>query len=92
MPRRVFKFEDNSKYIHILQEMTIRTLLFASSQYITNGYSDVGYELAKELAKQNEIELTYFGFQYFQKNPNHEKERELPENVQIYDAFANENP
>ena len=92
MPRRVFKFEDNSKYIHILQEMTILTLLFASSQYITNGYSVVGYELAKELAKQKEIELTYFGFQYFQKNPNHEKERELPENVQIYDAFANENP
>ena len=72
--------------------MAIRTLLFASSPYITNGYSIVGYELAKELAKQPDIQLTYFGFQYFQKNPQHEKERELPSNVLVYDAFLNENP
>jgi glycosyltransferase involved in cell wall biosynthesis len=67
-------------------------MLMASDFRITNGYSIVAWELAKELAKQPEIDLTYFGFQYFQKNPAHEKERELPSNVQVYDAFANENP
>ena len=70
----------------------IRVILAASDSRITNGYSIVAYELAKELAKKEDIELTYYGFQRFNPNPAHEKERELPTNVQIYDAFANENP
>lgn len=69
-----------------------RVILAASDSRITNGYSIVAYELAKELAKKEDIELTYYGFQRFNPNPAHEKERELPTNVQIYDAFANENP
>ena len=69
-----------------------RVILAASDSRITNGYSIVAYELAKELAKKQDIELTYYGFQRFNPNPAHEKERELPTNVQIYDAFANENP
>jgi glycosyltransferase involved in cell wall biosynthesis len=72
--------------------MVTRVLLAASSNFITNGYSIVAYSLAKHLATKKDIELTYYGFQYFQKNPAHEKERELPSNVQIYDCFENENP
>jgi glycosyltransferase involved in cell wall biosynthesis len=72
--------------------MATRVLLAASNPFITNGYSIVAYSLAKHLATKKDIELTYYGFQYFQKNPAHEKERELPSNVQIYDCFENENP
>ena len=76
----------------ITKRMSIRTMLMASSQNITNGYSIVGYELAKELAKHKDIQLIYYGFQYFNKNPMHEKERQLPSHVESYDAFLNENP
>jgi len=56
-----------------------------------NGYSKVAYELCKRLAKIKDVELTYFGFQNF--NPVSVKhKRELPSNVVIYDAAANENP
>lgn len=69
----------------------VRVLLFATMPYSTNGYSQVGYELAKHLAlHKKDVELTYYGFQNFNPNPSHMKERELPSNVQIYDAFAGE--
>lgn len=69
----------------------VRVLLFATMPYSTNGYSQVGYELAKHLAlHKKDIELTYYGFQNFNPNPAHVKERELPPNVQVYDAFAGE--
>ena len=56
-----------------------------------NGYSKVAYELTKRLAKVKDVEITYFGFQNF--NPVSIKhKRELPSNVVIYDASANENP
>lgn len=67
-----------------------RILLFATYPTSSNGYSKVAFELAKHIAGKRDIELTYYGFQNFQKNVNHDKERQLPSNVQLYDAFANE--
>lgn len=67
-----------------------RVLLFATYPTSSNGYSKIAFELAKHLSTKQDIELTYYGFQNFQKNVNHDKERQLPSTVQVYDAFANE--
>lgn len=69
-----------------------RVLLFATHVHSTNGYCLVGYGLAKELAKRKDIDLTYYGFQNFHKNPAHISKRNLPGNVYVYDAYENENP
>lgn len=67
-----------------------RVLLFATHPSSSNGYSKVAYELANFIAQKPNIQLTYYGFQNFQRNANHDKERKLPDNVQVYDAYANE--
>jgi glycosyltransferase involved in cell wall biosynthesis len=68
----------------------IRVLLFVTSYHSTNGYSYVGYELAKTLSKRKDIHLTIYGFQRFHGLPGHRTD--YPSNVYEYDAFANENP
>lgn len=69
----------------------VRVLLFATYPYSTNGYSQVAFELAKHIAlEKSDVELTYYGFQNFGNNPQHAKERQLPSNVQMYDAHAGE--
>ncbi len=70
----------------------MKVLLFGTHPNCFNGYCVVVYNLAKELAKYDDVELTLYAFQNFYNNPKHMKERELPANVYIYDAFANENP
>ena len=67
-----------------------RVLLFATHPYSSNGYSKVAFELAKYISIKPDIDLTYYGFQNFQKNNQHSKARDLPSNVQVYDAFENE--
>ena len=69
-----------------------KVLLFATHIHSTNGYCLVGHALAREMAKRPDIDLTYYGFQNFHKNPAHMSKRTLPPNVYIYDAFENENP
>jgi glycosyltransferase involved in cell wall biosynthesis len=75
-----------------MQQMKCPTkvLFFATNVRQYNGYSYAIYELACELSKKQDIELTLFGFQNFYNNPTHA--RDLPSNVYEYDAFANENP
>lgn len=70
----------------------MKVLFFGTHPNCFNGYCVVVYNLAKELAKYDDVELTVYAFQNFYNNPKHMKERELPANVYIYDAFANENP
>ena len=73
-----------------------RVLFFVTAPQSSNGYSLVGYELAKYFSKKNDIDLTIFGFQNFNSAatgnaiPNHRLD--FPPNVQVFDAFANENP
>ena len=67
-----------------------RVLLFVTSYHSTNGYSYVGYELAKTLSKRSDIQLTIYGFQRFHSLPGHRAD--YPSNVYEYDAFGNENP
>lgn len=67
-----------------------KVLFFATNTKQYNGYSYVIYELACEIAKHKDIELTLYGFQNFYQNPAHA--RSLPSNVYEYDAWANENP
>lgn len=67
-----------------------KVLFFATNVRQYNGYSYAIYELAIELAKKKDIELTLYGFQNFYKNANHM--RDLPDNVYEYDAYANEEP
>lgn len=59
---------------------------------ITNGYSYVGYNLAKHIATKKDIDLIYWGFQKFNDNQEHNKLRQMPKHVTVYDAWANENP
>jgi glycosyltransferase involved in cell wall biosynthesis len=67
----------------------IRVLFFCTSYHSTNGYSYVGYEIAKTLAKRpEEIALTVYGFQRYHALPNHRTD--YPSNVYEYDAFGNE--
>jgi len=73
----------------ISNKMT-RVLLFGTHPNSSNGYSKVLFHLAKHLSTKPDLQVTYYGFQNFQKNPTHDRERQLPENVQVYDAFANE--
>lgn len=68
----------------------IRVLFFVTMHTSSNGYSQVGYELAKYLSKLPDIQLTIYGFQNFTQIPNHRTD--FPTNVQVYDAFANEQP
>ncbi len=67
-----------------------KVLFFATNTNQYNGYSYAIYELACQLAKKDDIELTLYGFQNFYKNSNHL--RQVPPNVYQYDAFANEDP
>lgn len=67
-----------------------KVLFFATNVRQYNGYSYAIYELAMELSKKKDIELTLYGFQNFYKNANHL--RNLPDNVYEYDAYANEEP
>lgn len=68
----------------------IRVLLFGTHPKQFNGYSKVVYELAKVMSTMTDIELTIYGFQNFYSNAKHRLD--LPKNVSIYDAYANENP
>lgn len=64
-----------------------RVLFFGTHPKQFNGYSKVTYELVHEFAKSKDVELILFGFQNFFFNAKHRQD--LPQNVQIYDAFKN---
>lgn len=53
-----------------------------------NGYSKVVYNLAKGLSDIEDMEVFVFGFQMQPVTKEHEKERELPSNVEVFDALA----
>lgn len=72
--------------------MQRKVLLCGTHPYQFNGYSKVVYELSKELAKYDDIKLYIWGFQNFYDDKDHIKERELSPNVEIYDAYKNEEP
>lgn len=57
-----------------------------------NGYSKVVYELSRYLSSCVDIKLYIYGFQNFYDKNEHRIERKLPDNVEIYDVYANENP
>lgn len=67
-----------------------KVLFFATNVRQYNGYSYAIYELACQIAKKKDIELTLYGFQNFYDNSTHL--RNLPPNVYEYDAWLNENP
>jgi hypothetical protein len=75
-----------------MSESTKKTkvLFFGTHPKQFNGYSKVVYELSKELSKSQDIELVIYGFQNFYQQIKHRIE--LPSNVTVYDAFANESP
>jgi glycosyltransferase involved in cell wall biosynthesis len=74
-----------------MQQQT-KVLLFGTHPCCYNGYCLVTYNLAKEIAKYDDIELALYGFQNFYSNPAHNAERDLPPNVYMYDAYASETP
>ncbi len=70
----------------------MKVLFFGTHPFSTNGYSYVVVELAKEMAKKSEFDYSIYGFQNFVAKDDHKKARQMPENVFVYDACANENP
>ena len=69
----------------------IRVAIFGTHPKQFNGYSKVVYELAKEMTvSHSDIELHIFGFQSFHNHPGHRLD--VPIEVQVYDAHAEENP
>ena len=72
--------------------MQVKVLLCGTHPHQFNGYSKVVYELALELCKYEDIKLYIYGFQNFYNDNDHINERSLPEKVEIYDAYANEEP
>lgn len=70
----------------------VRVVLCGTHPSKFNGYSKVMFELSKRLCNYKDIELFIYGFQNFHKNSEHIMERSLPKNVQIFDAYENENP
>lgn len=70
----------------------MKVLWFCTHPLSSNGYSYVGINVAKQLSKKDDIELTFWGFQKNYVIPGHERTRKLPDNVQLIDAMANEEP
>lgn len=70
--------------------MPVNVLFFGTHPKQFNGYSKVVYELSKWISKSSKINLTIWGFQNFYNNEKHRKD--LPDNIKIVDAFANEEP
>ena len=79
------------KVIYNIKEMATRILLFGTHPKQFNGYSKVVYEIMKGMSKKSEkFELFVYGFQNCYVNNKHRMD--IPSNVTIYDAQANENP
>jgi glycosyltransferase involved in cell wall biosynthesis len=69
----------------------LRVLFFGTHPKQFNGYSKVVYEICKEASKMaDRVHFMVHGFQNFHDVAGHRAD--LPANVTIYDAFANENP
>ena len=66
-----------------------KVLFFGTHPNQYNGYSKVVYELARNIAKKEDIDLTVYGFQYFNKKelPGH---RTDTTKYKIYDAQKGE--
>lgn len=73
-----------------LTNRPLRILFFGTHPKQFNGYSKVVYEIAKEASKIDDVVFMIHGFQHFHAVADHRTD--LPENVAIYDAYANENP
>ena len=69
-----------------------KVLLCGTHPQQFNGYSKVVFELSRELCKFEDIQLYVYGFQNFYEDADHMKERQLPESVEIYDPYKNEDP
>lgn len=65
-----------------------KVLFFGTHPRQFNGYSKVVYELMHQFSKMDDIQLSIFGFQNFYDNKQHRCD--LPTNVNVYDAFSNE--
>jgi glycosyltransferase involved in cell wall biosynthesis len=71
--------------------MTTRVLFFGTHPKQFNGYSKVVYEIIKCMSnKTDRYEFFVYGFQNSYINNRHRMD--IPDNVNIYDAQANENP
>jgi len=58
----------------------------------SNGYSKVVYYISKYLGEYKDIDLTVYGFQNVSNTNGKNLRDNIPKNVKIYDAMANENP
>jgi glycosyltransferase involved in cell wall biosynthesis len=58
----------------------------------SNGYSKVVYYISKYLGIYEDIELTIYGFQNVSNTNGKNIRNDIPKNVILYDAMANENP
>lgn len=76
--------------VHPSRMAPLRVALFGTHPQQFNGYAKVMYELVCEMSKMPDIQLSVFGFQM--AAPGGPVRGELPSNVAVFDAFANETP
>jgi glycosyltransferase involved in cell wall biosynthesis len=70
----------------------MRVVFFGSHPHITNGYSKVVYHLCQYLGGIQDLQVHVFGFQKFDSRTAHEAGRPLTPALQVYDAWAHEDP
>ena len=70
----------------------LKVMMCSSHVFLSNGYSRISYGLLSHLATKKDLELIHWGFQNFNPNPEHIKNRQLPKSVLVYDCYLNENP
>ena len=72
------------------QQQPLKLAIFGTHPQQFNGYAKVVYELIQEMSKmQSQVRVYVFGFQNI---ANEQTRGAIPDNVTIYDAFADETP
>jgi glycosyltransferase involved in cell wall biosynthesis len=75
----------------VVKNTAMRVAIFGTHIKQFNGYSKVVYELCKAMrVNHSDVELHVFGFQNFHNHPGHRND--MPPEVDVYDAHANETP
>ena len=85
--------EENKNWWYPSKSGKKRVMWCGTHPIQSNGYSRVMYYIGKYLGKYDDIEFTIYGFQNFNNTMGQESIRnDIPKNVTIHDAYANEEP
>lgn len=58
----------------------------------SNGYSRVVYYISKHLGLYKDLKVTIYGFQNYNQTSGSDQRNDIPNNIKLHDALANEDP